>query len=606
VTLFLCLLLGADEVVLVRDGKAALPIVAGSVAAPVEELKRTLKEISGGDFETTKSGTGIQVGLFSDFGLPAEDVGAEGFVLRTDGKNVSLLAREAPGVQHAVTTFLHRLGCRWFFPGKTWTVIPTRTTIAGSWNERQTPSFATQRLIWYGFGGYKPCLDELEEWNRHNRMGGPVQVSIGHTWHGLDPEKDFAAHPEWFALVAGKRKNSKPCYSHPDVIQRAIAHALREAGEGKTMISMSPPDGLGYCECEKCQSVFQGGTPYAANGTTFAKRPDGVVVNITSETLFRMVSEVAKAVSEKHPKALVGCYAYSAYSHPPSFKLHPNVFLQTTTAFRRTGLTLEEQLKEYGDRTSQVGIREYYSVYQWDWDGPWPTAVAPEKLQKSLALFRANNVTSVNGESSNNWGPRGLGYYVASQLLWDVKADVRAIVRDFYDQAFGPAAAPMERYYTRWYGAGVSTGEASGELDDKKQGALKREDLAAAWKDLDEAARLVKDAPGPRERVDHLRMYLHYLVLRLAVDQAKDEKSILEAIRNETVYGGRLTYTNMIHSRPLIGKAFLRRFKKHEKLLANVPEAQEGKGGWRQIGQPPTREELEKLWAEDQVALGAR
>jgi hypothetical protein len=152
----------------------------------------------------------------------------------------------------------------------------------------------------------------------------------------------------------------------------------------------------------------------------------------------------------------------------------------------------------------------------------------------------------------------------------------------------------------------VSTGEASGELDDKKQGALKREDLAAAWKDLDEAARLVKDAPGPRERVDHLRMYLHYLVLRLAVDQAKDEKSILEAIRNETVYGGRLTYTNMIHSRPLIGKAFLRRFKKHEKLLANVPEAQEGKGGWRQIGQPPTREELEKLWAEDQVALGAR
>ena len=599
---------GAQEVTLVRDGKAVLPIVAGSVAGPVDELKRTLKEISGADLETAKAGPGIHVGLYSDFGLAPEDLGPEGFVLRSDGKSLYLLAREAPGVQHAVTTFLHRLGCRWFFPGKAWAVIPKQATISGAWNERSSPSFTTQRHLWYGFGGYKPCLDDLEEWNRHNRMGGPVGVSIGHTWHGLNPEKEFQAHPEWFALSGGKRQANKPCYSHPDVIRRAIDHALAEAASGKTMISMSPPDGLGYCECERCFAVFQGGAPTKEQGTTFAKRPDGVVVNVTSETLFKMVSEVAKAVAEKHPKTLVGCYAYSAYSHPPSFKLHPNVFLQTTTAFRRTGLTLEEQLKAYGEKTSQVGIREYYSVYQWDWDGPFPTAVAPAKLEKSLRLFRENNVTSVNAESSNNWGPRGLGYYVASQLLWDVKADVRAIVRDFYEKAFGPAAGAMERYYARWYGPGVKTGDApaTGELDDKKPGALKREDLAAAFKDLDEAAGLVKDLPGPRERVDHLRMYLHYLALRLRVDEARDEKSILAAIQAETVFGGRLTYTNMIHSRPLIGKAFLRRFKKYEKLLASAPEAQEGKGGWRQIGQPPTREELEKLWADDKSALGVQ
>jgi hypothetical protein len=532
-------------------------------------------------------------------------VGPEGFVLRSDGKSVFLLGLEPPGVQHAVSTFLHRLGCRWFFPGKTWEVVPKSSTIAGSWNERSSPSFATQRLLWYGFGGFKPCLDDLDEWNRHNRMGGPVAVSIGHTWHGLDPVKDFAAHPDWFALVGGKRQASKPCYSHPDVLRRAIDHALREAAAGKSMVSMSPPDGLGYCECATCAAVFQGGTPYAANGTTFAKRPDGVVVNITSETLFRLVSEVAKAVAEKHPRTLVGCYAYSAYSHPPSFPLHPNVFLQTTTAFRRTGMTLEEQLRAYGEKTSQVGIREYYSVYQWDWDGPLPTAVAPDKLQKSLALFHANRVSSVNAEASNNWGPRGLGYYVAAQLLWDVKADVRAVVRDFYEKAFGPAAPALGRYYARWYGRGVTTGDASGgELDDRKPGPLKREELAGAWRDLDEAAKLVRELPGARERVDHLRMYLHYLVLRLRVEEARDEKSVLDAVRDETVFGGRLTYTNMIHSRPLIGKAFLRRFKKHEKLLAGVPEALEGKGGWRQVGQPPTREELEKLWADDRSALG--
>ena len=34
--------------------------------------------------------------------------------------------------------------------------------------------------------------------------------------------------------------------------------------------------------------------------------------------------------------------------------------------FRRTPLTMDEQLRQFGQKTKQVGIREYYSVYQWD------------------------------------------------------------------------------------------------------------------------------------------------------------------------------------------------------------------------------------------------
>jgi hypothetical protein len=291
-----------------------------------------------------------------------------------------------------------------------------------------------------------------------------------------------------------------------------------------------------------------------------------------------------------------------------SFKLHPNVFLQTTTAYRRTPLTLEEQLKAFGEKTSQVGIREYFSVYQWDWDGPHPGPLEPAKLQKSLRLYRENNGTSVNAEASNNWGPRGLGYYVASRLLWDVNADVRAIVRDFYEKAFGPAAAPMERYYARWYGSSVAMQEAAPaqEEGEKKPSSVTAEDLRAAFRDLDEAAALVKDLAGPRERVDHLRMYAHYLHLRRRVedaDKGRDEKAILEAVRAETVFGGRLTRTNMIHSRALLGKAFLRRFKKFEKILSSVPEAQHEGKGWRQVGDPPGREELDRLWAEDKAGM---
>ncbi len=486
----------AAPIVLVKDGRPEIRIVAGSIPEPVTELRHYLKEISGAELTVVaaRSGVaGIYVGTVADFPwlprvqLDARDLGQEGFLIRSDGTNLFLLGAQAAGVPHAVVSFLDALGCRWFFPGKTWECIPRQPTIAGSWDQASRPSFATQRKIWYGFGTYKPCEADYAAWSRHNRLGGAVGVTIGHTWHGLDPGKDFAAHPEWFALVDGQRKAAKPCYSHPEVARRAVEHALAQAERGAGMISMSPPDGLGYCECERCFAVFGGGAPEARHGTWFSRRPDGVVVSATSETLFRFINQVAAAVAEKHPDTLFGAYAYSAYSHPPSFKLHPNVFLQTTTAFRRTDLSLEQQLDALKTRASRIGIRDYYSVYQWDWDYP-----SAGKLE--------------------------------------------------------PARLPNE-----------------------------------------------------------LRLYLHYLALRVRLDRAAergDPQATLDAIQAETVFGGRLTYTHMIHTRPLLGKAFLRRFKPFEALLANVPAAQKEGAGWRQVGAPPAPEELDRLWAEDQRFLG--
>ena len=77
------------DVTLVKEGKPALPLVAGSVAGPVEELRRYLKEISGAELVPAKAGpggVGLYVGLTSDFPNPlaAEsgtgDVGRSWFV----------------------------------------------------------------------------------------------------------------------------------------------------------------------------------------------------------------------------------------------------------------------------------------------------------------------------------------------------------------------------------------------------------------------------------------------------------------------------------------------------------------------------------------------
>jgi hypothetical protein len=56
--------------------------------------------------------------------------------------------------------------------------------------------------------------------------------------------------------------------------------------------------------------------------------------------------------------------------------------------------------------------------------------------------------------------------------------------------------------------------------------------------------------------------------------------------------------------RPLLGKAFDRRFKKFEALLQAVPESQTANKGWRAIGAPPTHAEVEASWEDDRTTLG--
>ncbi|MEM7396835.1 MAG: DUF4838 domain-containing protein, partial [Verrucomicrobiota bacterium] len=355
---------------------------------------------------------------------------------------------------------------------------------------------------------YSKSIKEWEAWNRHNLMGGPAEVKIHHSWFGLKPEEDFETHPEWFALTGGERRPTKPCYSHPEVIERAREYTLARARRGEPMITLSPPDGLGYCECDRCLKVLRGGERMREHRTVFARRPDGMLVNLTSENLFHFVNEVAGALSDRFPHTLIGCYAYSAYSHPPSFSLHDQVYVQVTTAFRRTSLSMADQFEAFGLKTRQLGVREYYSVYPWDWDEPYPGRVAPQRLKKDLTFFRNKGITAVNAEASNNWGARGLGYYVAARLMWDLRQDVDEIVDDFLTRAFGPAADAMGRYYHHWYGT------------DEERKKADVPTLRAAFADLDQAMEAAGDDKAVVARLDQLRMYLHYLVLRRKVECA--------------------------------------------------------------------------------------
>jgi hypothetical protein len=402
------------------------------------------------------------------------------------------------------------------------------------------------------------------------------------------------------------------------VIAQMTRYALRQAAAGASSVTMTPADGLGYCECDGCKQVFQGGEPFREHGTMFAKRPDGVLVNITTETLFRAITEAAKALEKDYPNVILGCYAYSAYAHPPSFELHPQIYVQTTTAMRRTSLGLDDQMHAWAAAGPEVGIRDYWEIYQSDWDNPQLTkagtremAMQPTLLARDLRTFHYDyKAVGLNTEMGNNWAVRGLSYYVAAQVLWDPKVDESKLIREFYEMSFGPAAGVMQRYYVRWNGPGAAV--LASDVPLSTQDVWTDRDLAGSQRtltemftELDQAAALLANHPQHLRRVEDLKMYAYFLWLRLNYWKAAasgDGETIVKAIGEKVSYNGRLTYTNMVHSRPLLGKRFERRYAAHMDLLRELPEAKEG-GAWRQVGTPPTSAELATLWARAKADL---
>src|SRR5262249_37770671 len=137
--------------------------------------------------------------------------------------------------------------------------------------------------------------------------------------------------------------------TNPEVVQRTIEYVRNyfRTHPDERMVSVSPSDGLGFCECPRCTAVGS-----------------------TSDQVFTLVNKVAAAVRPEFPDKLIGCYAYSAYSAVPKIELEPNVYVQVAAGYIRAGVPVEELVERWGAKARQIGVREYYSVWQWDWDHP--------------------------------------------------------------------------------------------------------------------------------------------------------------------------------------------------------------------------------------------
>ncbi|MBY0514409.1 MAG: hypothetical protein K2P78_10910 [Gemmataceae bacterium] len=218
------------------------------------------------------------------------------------------------------------------------------------------------------------------------------------------------------------------------------------------------------------------------------------------------------------------------------------------------------------------------------WDRDLPGAARGGRLnylRQTIPHFRAKGVRFTSAESSDNWGPNGLGYFVAARLLWDVKeADrVDALVADFLENCFGPAKGPMAEFFA------VLTGDRAPLLCDYTVGRMYRLLAAAREKTAD---------PAVLARLDDLTGYVRYVELWLDYSTATGparQAAFEQLIRHAWA----IRTSEMVHT-----KGLYRDLPARDKSVTVPPEARweapEKTNPWK-AGPPLTRADFEWMTA---------
>jgi len=455
---------------IVQDGRSPYRIVvaADAVEGPkfaAEELQRYLQESTGvripiQTFPSAKDLAPDQPLIVigqSDYthalGISLKNAKPESFVIKTVGKNLIIAGHDTAGEPAeikfeakagtliGVYAFLRdELGVRWFMPGKLWEIVPKRNTLTVPPLDRLAqPDFL--RRDPHRYRGMKPPEARAHAlWARRNGCGMGILGHATHAWRRNITGDVFKDHPEWFALVGGKRTPYRDqlccgqiCSSNPDVVKIFIENTRRYFDENPKydLCSISPNDGRGFCECERCTALDAPGS------------------DSLTDRIFTFYAQVATEVGKTHPGKLVGGYAYSLYKELPKRVkgLPDNVFLvhvQNNTAFyspeeAQHGLDLIEGWGRYHDKVSfytfPIGSG-FWSLPFVDTD--WVRTLLPHLKKSDFLGIKLAALCYVNMQPD---------LYLYVRLLWDADADVDALLDDYYATLFGNVAPHIRAYH---------------------------------------------------------------------------------------------------------------------------------------------------------------
>ena len=372
--------------------------------------------------------------------ITQEKIGFDGFIIKSVPDGVVIAGRTDQGTANGVYHFAEEvLGLHWYTAEESGPIIPKRSTVViPTLDITEKPDFAWR-------GQYYSIAERFlsdaikanrNDWWAFNKLWG-MSFETGHVLSQIVPSSMFDEHPEYFAMLKGKRTkgdvNVQRCFSNPDVIQLAIDYTRQgfERYPDMRFVPLNANDGNGWCECDKCKAV----------GPTEAHR------------VLAFANAVAEANEKLYPRRGYSILAYLDTIDPPvGMKAHRNVVpviaamihCRIHSVYSNCPDCIDKRkiLNGWHEVAGRLGWRPYLV------GGPFN---APGVITMAEDLRLVRDLGGVGGYREHTAGPQAnwaLLNWMEVKLMWDVDLDPVELRRQFIENFYGPTAADaVEKVY---------------------------------------------------------------------------------------------------------------------------------------------------------------
>lgn len=284
-----------------------------------------------------------------------------------------------------------------------------------------------------------------------------VPVVGGH--HGTMmavPKKWFKDHPEYFALINGKRVSEgvvERCFSNPDVQRMVCEYYLASVKKDpRTLVKLYWQDSANaFCQCEGCRRMGEYNGKFSM-----------------TEYCHRMNKLIFDFIIQHKPDAKILVGAYWNYRNVPE---DPAITYRSKNAYIRycahqkcyahrfrpevqCNQSFYNEILEWKKRADYVGLYDYRHDANCYY-APFEFNLAEELKTLRKLGFVGWEDECVPAYETKTAGPNGQflfianwpSMYVSAKLLWDTSVNPEKLLDEAYSLYYGKAAGVMKKYH---------------------------------------------------------------------------------------------------------------------------------------------------------------
>lgn len=453
----------------------------------------------------------------------------ESFRLQSDGSSLLIISSSSgEGLLFGIYKHLRNLGFRFYLPGELYSIIPKITNPFGSKKDVIDQPFAQIRDFGGtgGFGTDNPDPGKTVEktwnlWRDRNGFGAAYQLA-GHRGEDfiLENKKILKEHPDWLASpLTGNdfedqgiklnyfNKEALDFYVNWTIDRFTKKNYQPQPPNFTELVSIEPADGGGFLPRWKGKAMSASDQVYTA-------------ANVAAQKLDKLFPN--------HPNIGVNVYAYSSHAAPPSFALHPRVFVQLVPYQFQNIAYGPSFIKMWSEKAKRFGIYDYFKYADASWDLPGGMSME-ETMQRLVHSIKSGSEGTMY-ETSYSKFSTGIPFWVMIRYLADGDRNWEKNLQQLTADLYQSSSPPMSKLFQLFYS----------EVN------FSKDHLANAASYIEQASKAASDATV-QKRLMELKQYLYFAHL---VYQSREMAN--GSLKDRTIpvadYAWKIYKTGIVHS----------------------------------------------------------